>query len=1248
MFRVTGRQIQSLQGGGGEPFTAFVDALLRAHGSVYGLVDSDIETSIQTTTRDGGVDTSVRRGVPGDPTGWLSTGATCWQYKARRRGNVERDSLLQGTAVRACIEDGYAFRLAIADSFEHPTRRDWESRLTQAARAIRADTPEARIVSADDIAEWASRYPGLVLKYFLPGLGHSILHLEAWKKNALDATRQFVDVPDWQSARETLTRHVSLSAPAVQAVVSLQGEAGVGKTRLVYEVVAALQGAEALVVYSSDEDAAIRVATALANDESTRAVLVADECGLEAKLRLEDILRGHRNRVRVVGIDNTGQRTLGQGPELVLGKMPPALLGRVLDDNYPNVLPERRRAYARAADGFPRLAADLCAYDPQIAQVGGFGPVVPRVDEYLRRRLTPEQQEALAACALFTKVGYASEVREELDALCVMLDLSRSAVERALDTIHEGPGFVAKAGRYYYVTPELVAKVSFAEAWRRWARQPVEFFQRVPDRMVQPFLDRALQSASEEVRRTCAAHFRDWVEGVRPEQLQDIDVVRRLTALVNTEPSQYLPRLRRLIEQASLEALAGVSGNGLGGGWGPRRKLVWLAEGLVRFPDYFDDAERTLLRLALAEAEPGIGNNSTAIWRALFRVYLSGTSVPFSDRLARLRQHLHSADAMVRSLAASALHEIFDHHGIKILGPPVVAGRIAPEDWRPRTFEEERDCYSAALDLVLESFVLSEDLRTTGAKTAIRWTRWLVARGFLKKLRDILSSIQLTDDELAHLVEALDEALAYDLPLEEERDEGPTPARALVREEVVAWRQLLATRDLHARVVSTVGKDRWAGSRIHAEVQARDNGAAGDEYSFSRELNDLADLLMEDPRALIRELPWLVGDSARSAGELGEALGLRDADGSLLSVFRDLVNSSPAPAVARGFVHGLSGANPQHAAAVNAWLDDLEKRVPAAAAELAMSAGASVSAIERVTRLFDAQRVSAAYLSDRNFIYGLGRELSDDEVTPLLERLATASEQGDEVAERVGLDMLFLRLPNRSERDSGTVISPELVSLAWRLLGARPLGKAPAGRWWSSLVIALGRTDATRAARLAAALLLSDDLSVEEPAREVLTALAKSQPDAVMDALGAAMLDPGKGWRFFVGKYDDLIKALPVPVIQSWVEGTGVEGVRRLARHLPPPYLDNEGRPVVPQLTEWVLEKFEADDRAFEEFCAGVHSLQMYFGDIASQHEVEASTARRFRDHRLRRVREWADIEVRAATVEAERARIREAESDLP
>jgi hypothetical protein len=101
------------------------------------------------------------------------------------------------------------------------------------------------------------------------------------------------------------------------------------------------------------------------------------------------------------------------------------------------------------------------------------------------------------------------------------------------------------------------------------------------------------------------------------------------------------------------------------------------------------------------------------------------------------------------------------------------------------------------------------------------------------------------------------------------------------------------------------------------------------------------------------------------------------------------------------------------------------------------------------------------------------------------------------------------------------------------------------------------------------------------------------------------------------------------------------------ARHLAPPFLDGNNQPQVPRLTEFVLEHFEEDDRTFSDFVAGVHSYKGYWGSNATAREKEGFQAKAFLTHRLKRVREWAALELRQAEHDAKVHGIREDEIGL-
>ena len=139
-----------------------------------------------------------------------------------------------------------------------------------------------------------------------------------------------------------------------------------------------------------------------------------------------------------------------------------------------------------------------------------------------------------------------------------------------------------------------------------------------------------------------------------------------------------------------------------------------------------------LLRLALAETEPHLGNNASSVWQSLFRIFLSGTPLPFVDRLPILEARLRAADPTQRHLALEALDEILtDGPGARLAAPPMLFGRLPPPEWRPASNEERRACRSLALAMAACCGRWRQALRMTSAQpssTALAvffsWDTW--------------------------------------------------------------------------------------------------------------------------------------------------------------------------------------------------------------------------------------------------------------------------------------------------------------------------------------------------------------------------------------------------------------------------------------------------------------------------------------------------------------------------------------------
>ena len=1225
MFQISAHGIQDLQGGDGQRLAQCVDALLRTRLAEGGITQAHIHTD-HKSQQDGGVDTSIDVGDPNDPLGYTTT-PTCWQYKATAHTKLRPSDIrkeIQKDFCASLIKKGYAWRLVIPDEMGGDKHARWVQAAREEIQKLNKKAPEPLIITASALSQWVSGHPGVVLRFFPVPTG-AYLDLRSWEEAIRSDTPTYVQVPSWGENAKTIRSHVELANTPKAPVLTIQGEAGVGKTRLVFETLNELGNARELVVYTESADAAEKLTYYLARTTDSHCLLVVDECAPETRASLGRILNGvqTQKRVRVIAIDNSGLPASAASFQSDLPMMEDDELANVLAENFPQVPKDNRREYARVSKGFVRLAADLCANDPlaSSAAIRASGGLRQYIEDRVRDRW-----DAVAALSLVRRVGWRDDAEDEFSALCGWLGLDTVATRKQLLEIKDRPGFVKDIRRFAYVSPEIVAQLGFAWAWKRWADPNVnKFLADVPDALLNAFLKRVDDSAGHEVRRLVGEYFRSWIAQLTIEDLQDADKAKRATLVTEAHLDTALPLLAKLIETASLDDLREIKGSSIVG-WGPRRHLVWMLERAARLPHCFHSAERILRRLACAESEPGIGNNASAIYRQFFRIYLSGTPVPFEERSGILEKILQRGDPEESKLAVAALRTSLSDHGMRMVGPVLVGGQVPPNEWQPASREELNQAHERVIDLLrttMESPIDSVRDPATGALVSV--ARKLLYRGYLERLK-VAVGPEAIESHGPELLREINAYLRWDA-----ENEQLNQAEQYVRD-VRAWFDSVVPADLHGRLIRYVG--RWL-SRLDTSDEPEE---------WSKEVVRLAEELATQPDALRSELDWLLSAQANGAPHLGYKIGERDPDGRHLPVIIQRSAAANETGLARGYCAGYMSLGAENLQQISDALDAIEGESPAVAFEISTAVESLPRSIERTRTMVRSNALRPAAFSSHRFMYG-SEKISIDDASKILEALVAAAKEQDQVSLRGAVHLLGAWVQKSGQLH--LFADPDFRDLAWQVLEATTTTPGAEGHWWGETIRHLSSLDPERGIALCAQTLITDSIALNDEAETELVRLARQNAAAVMDSLGAAMLDDARGWVFHVADVGGLVASLPLAEVKRWLDSTGVEGARRIARHVPRPTVGADGEASLHPLTHYVLTEFEDDDRTFNEFVAGTHSMQIYRGDIASQHQAQADAARPLLTHDLRRVREWAKHEVERGEADAEMWRRREAEQEI-
>ena len=953
-LHITGDYFRFFLDGTGKAFTVFMDSVLRATAAKLGVPPSDVHTNLRTNLPDGGVDTQIDSG--NDAAGYL-TGPTLWQFKARKfsdmSSGVIRDEIHVESKqdARDLINKGYAYRLCICEDAPPPNKKALQDELDRCVKEVNPSSRPALILLPSDLAAWANQYPAIVVRYLRVPVEHFRWH-ESWRPSAVGETRIFVPpehYADWKARVET---HLDWSRKPNEVALTLYGKAGVGKTRSLFEILDCQKDQRELVLYTNDEQAAIEIATALTNDGTQNAILVADECLTRARFRLTQILLGNEHRVRLITIDNALERTRTLAAEVHIEGATEAETLKVLEANFDQVPLDRRIRYTRIAKGSLRFAVYMCTHDSEIQESGNISSALADAHSYYESRFSgqfgfdSEDRKALEIVALVDRVGYRDEHSGELDALCGLIGKDPRDVRERLERIRKSMGFIASAGRYYYLTPAPVAMVAFESAWDRWvAPDPNRFLKGLPEDLVQPFQDR-VSSASPEVGAVVARFFRDWTITQGARILESESDTRHLLALVVADPSTQVPLLRRLIESASVSQLR--RGDSVGfpyQGSTTRRLLVSLAEEIAQFSEFFFDAEAILFRLSLEEIEPSIGNNATNTWKGLFRFLLSGTEVPFEKRFEVLKQRSTDQTASVRQLVISAAAAAVDRQPFRTVGAPLFGSRVPPQDWRPKTYGEYydaiEDCVGLLLDMTSDT---DQDVANAAKKALFDAASHLLWAGYITPVRKALAG-KVTEDlkpRIRSLVRESHSRLSWkELPAENQNPE--------IEAALEEWLASLETGTLHAQLIENVASEPWS---HHF-----------DEEEWRKRVDDLAKQLYADPVAFANELSWLNSGEAKAAAEVGHFFGRLDAENQryLKQVIEEAIRLE-ADAFARGYVYGITEHPRTDLSQLNQELDRVQSINPKLAFYIMLPAGDLVRSFERALSMVRSRQIQARLL----------------------------------------------------------------------------------------------------------------------------------------------------------------------------------------------------------------------------------------------------------------------------------------------
>jgi hypothetical protein len=1235
MIRIKPESIYALRDSTGRALTELMDRLIRHSVSVSRTAQDCVSTNLRINYQDGGVDTQVSSALSVDRRGYFGA-KSAWQYKAHAEKSLTKAKLQAEITdeskayLRQLLKDGYAYRICIADNAPSKRKAKLEEWLDEAIQGIAPGAPASKVLFADDIVAWVNSFPGIAAE--MTGADVSgFLFFDSWARSARRRTENFVPTPESESIRATVQNHIRWTTQPRTARLTISGDAGVGKTRTVLEAIAAMPEVSSLVIYVDDEDKALEQARAAANaDEDLYLVIVADECFDATASQLESLLQGVETRVRLITIDNAFERV--DHTDLRLKKVDTQTLEKIVEANFPNVAPDRRYQYCRLAEGSLRFAVTLCENDGLMLEEGNLAVALRDATGYLNRyfdvngKFKEEDRRALEIISLVERCGVFGGVFSELLSICELVGANAVDVRERLDLMQKSNGLVGRAGRFLYVTPMPVATACFHRAWKRWIEPDAKsFLEKFPRSLMQSFLAR-LQRAPEGVGKVVNDYFRHWIVSRGPGLFRSNDDTEQLLLLVRSDPDEMIPRLRKLVERATDEDLAAGYDTG-------RRWLLSDLDQIASFPVWFEAAEEMLLRLALNDPEPELGNNATSSWSGLYPI-IAPVATPFTERLEILKRRITSESEEERYRCVFALSEILHDSSVRLMNPGTYGHRLAPSSWRPQTWDEYFGNVTESIRvLVTLCGDTATKVREKAIKTLVSSVRSLIFRGILGPAKEGAEGIP--SDIRPILRAELREFLLLN-------NSEHSPHSAEEKEQrssfVSKWIEELATDDLHSLLVEEIGPDAWD---HHLEQTA-----------WEDRIRDLAMRLIENDEEFSSELPWLNGPQAKSIVEFGTVMGRFDHSLTRLDAIVAAAKEAKNANFARGYFLGITNRfrdTAESSAALtvqerlNRCVDSIWDVDPVLAYYVMAPSGAFVHALERTISAVEAKTLPAVSL--QNFQAWDGPvPTSPQGAKTAAQALLQAALAGDKRSAGVGVGFivhLLLRYkPENRAKYLQTVFGEPKLDTVFGLLEQNATGDDSISPYFGQIFAHILPTDPNRGIDLAISMVRSRDFEVSREAGGLFHAVVEVDPAGVMQKLGEALLSDDEVYRLSL-RHVPLL-ALPTDVIKAWLDEHGLAGARVIARYLPRPHL-NDDKPELHPVAQAVLERYGTDDQVFSRWVAGMTG-GVVAGSLADWVERRAEYAEKFLDSPVEAVRKWAESEIGFSSQNAADFRLSEEE----
>lgn len=1204
VFEIEGKEIEVLEP---SPFVSFLNHLLSTECSKLGIPPTQVKTSSQIMSAEGGIDGSIEDQNKQTDKRWIPPGLSVWQFrtgKTKTRPKQLAEEAVKPAVLHALKSGGY-YVVAISQRCDHQMRRRREAAIRKALQKKKVNSTRFALLTADDLARWGSEYLSVFLLFNRP-IGKS-MRLEDWEQFGKDGP--FVANEDRKTIINEIHKFISQRGSPVD--FRILGRRGIGKTRLVLEALGDVRTRER-VVYAQDPSCLPDDIWAwIRGNKNISAILVVDECeeDVSSKLRDQALTCGGLIRLVTIGI---GEWFLPEAlpNHVFLERLDPGSIRAVLKARFAALSLEQIDWIERVTAGYVKLAV---ACGETIVRNPSFDVTKlansPGIREFLKDLLPDDKvRTGMQSLSLLTQVGFEGEVEAEGRVLAGFSGLSWDEFKDVAERMYQ-KGLVGKKGRFRYVTPDLLADWLAGDLRQTRSTDIRDFLDRLPSQgSKEAFFERLKELGGNEQARE--EFFRMISEQELPT-IEDLDTEngsKILYTVALADPQLALRALERLIGNASIDRLRSFTRG--------RRNVIWALDYLKWFKDAFFGAAKLLLALAEAETEKW-SNNASGTWVGLFRLRLGGTEVPAIDRITILDETLANGSTARRVLALDAMAVAMSSNEVRSSGVEKDGSKPVPPEWHPRTFGEIWAVYRKMLQLVDRTMldhdpVISKEAR----KTLINSARTLVTVGLAEEIVGRLEKLEPQDyAERREFRDSVRTILEY----EKENLRGDQ------RERLIALERKLAGTTYQDRL------RRWIGQWSFGDwnIQKSEGGLPP-----QGRVAELAEEAMKDPDELRSELDWLVSDEASNAGYFGKRLGELDHDGVWLE---ELITKSRGhrPILLGTYLGGRNAIGDEEIVAVllDQWAKN-DEQLAGVVLFATLNVESSKRNLDRIVNL-----VQKGWIQRKDLVIlvwsGWGEKLPQNSLGDFLTCLL--DDENKDTTE-AALDLLDRRL--KSSPNDAEILAP----FAWQLLARKSAFEGTMGHYyWGEVSKHFVQVDPLKVADIVLGLYREPKVLFhknDEPLKTLAKA-TESRPEEVWDRVADVLLRKDEaGYRLLLGLKDWYVGLRKSEELLAWAEKHKPDGPQILAT------LTLPGGIPLNELTRQLLIRYGRNERLANRLYANLQS-GAFTGSMTDWLRSRLANARAWTADSDPTVRGWAQRLVENLEEQIRGWEEREQEEDL-